>query len=176
MLYWRIRNEERVRGCYVTRVSTVESPRGMVGTRGTIQSSWNRQFIFLTNRYTTQSQASSWQLGSTQCGPTSPRVDPKSGLGHGEMAQWLRALVALAEDPGSVRSTHMMSHKCLLPVPGDLMPSSRLFWHRTCTWYIFCTCTYMQANISYIKHKRKINKSLKSILCVYVLVFFEPSP
>jgi hypothetical protein len=91
-------------------------------------------------------------------------------------AQWLKMLVALAEDPGSVRSTHMMSHKCLLPVPGDQMPSSRLFWHRTCTWYIFCTCTYMQANISYIKHKRKINKSLKSILCVYVLVFFEPSP
>ena len=29
--------------------------------------------------------------------------------GAGEMAQWLRALSALAEDPGSIPSTHMVA-------------------------------------------------------------------
>jgi hypothetical protein len=30
-----------------------------------------------------------------------------------EMAQWLRALTALSEDPGSMPSTHMAAHSCL---------------------------------------------------------------
>ena len=30
-----------------------------------------------------------------------------------EMVQWLRALVALAEDPGSVPSTHMVAYNHL---------------------------------------------------------------
>jgi hypothetical protein len=30
--------------------------------------------------------------------------------GAGEMAQWLRALVVLPEDPGSVPSTHCEAH------------------------------------------------------------------
>lgn len=40
----------------------------------------------------------------------------------GEETQQLRALVALAEEPGSSPSTHMVTHN---PVPGD---SSALFW------------------------------------------------
>ena len=35
------------------------------------------------------------------------------GDGTGEMAQWLRALTALSEDPGSIPSTHMAAHNCL---------------------------------------------------------------
>jgi hypothetical protein len=35
------------------------------------------------------------------------------GLEAGEMAQWLRALAALPEDPGSIPSTHMTAHTCL---------------------------------------------------------------
>ena len=30
----------------------------------------------------------------------------------GEMDQWLGAFVALAEDPGSIPSTHMAAHNC----------------------------------------------------------------
>jgi hypothetical protein len=33
--------------------------------------------------------------------------------GAGEMAQWLRVLAVLPEDPGSVLSTHMSVDKCL---------------------------------------------------------------
>jgi hypothetical protein len=45
------------------------------------------------------------------------------------MAQWLRALIALTEDPGSIPSTHMMVHNHA-PVPGDLMPSSDFNRHQ----------------------------------------------
>ena len=34
-------------------------------------------------------------------------------LGAGEMAQWLRTLVALAEDLGLVSSIYMAAHSCL---------------------------------------------------------------
>ena len=34
-------------------------------------------------------------------------------VGAGELAQWLRALAALPEDPGSISSTHMVGHTCL---------------------------------------------------------------
>ena len=37
----------------------------------------------------------------------------KSIRGAGEMAQRLRALTALPEDPGSIPSTHMAAHNCL---------------------------------------------------------------
>ena len=40
------------------------------------------------------------------------------------MAQWLRALAALAEDTGSVPSTYMEAHIHLTPVPDDPTPSS----------------------------------------------------
>ena len=33
--------------------------------------------------------------------------------GAGEVAQQLRALASLPEDPGSVPSTHMAAHNCL---------------------------------------------------------------
>jgi hypothetical protein len=34
-------------------------------------------------------------------------------MGTEELAQQVRALIALAEDPGSIHSTHMMAHSCL---------------------------------------------------------------
>ena len=34
----------------------------------------------------------------------------KGADGVGEVAQWLRALAALPEDPGSIPSTHMTAH------------------------------------------------------------------
>jgi hypothetical protein len=34
----------------------------------------------------------------------------KRGYGAGEMAQWLGTLVTLAEDPGSLLSTHVVAH------------------------------------------------------------------
>ena len=40
------------------------------------------------------------------------------------MVQWLRALAALAEDPGSVPSTYMEAHIHLILFPDDPTPSS----------------------------------------------------
>ncbi|CAO2608825.1 hypothetical protein LEMLEM_LOCUS13963 [Lemmus lemmus] len=37
----------------------------------------------------------------------------ESDTGLEEMAQRLRALTALPEDPGSIPSTHMAAHNCL---------------------------------------------------------------
>lgn len=49
----------------------------------------------------------------------------KEELGAGEeLAQKLRALVALVEDLGSIPSTHIMPS--IVPVPGNL---------QACTWY-----------------------------------------
>ena len=45
--------------------------------------------------------------------------------GAGETAQKLRALAALAEDPGSVPSTHMAAQRSATPVPRDGMTSSQ---------------------------------------------------
>ena len=36
----------------------------------------------------------------------------KMCLGAGEMTQWLRALVSLPKDPGSIPGTPMVTHKC----------------------------------------------------------------
>jgi hypothetical protein len=49
----------------------------------------------------------------------------------GGMAQWLRALASLLQDPSLVPSTHIrVSRICLLtPVPGNLKASSGLFRH-----------------------------------------------
>ena len=44
---------------------------------------------------------------------TEHRLIIKENGGAGEMAQWLRALDALPEDPGSIPSTHMAVHNCL---------------------------------------------------------------
>jgi hypothetical protein len=44
-----------------------------------------------------------------------------------EMAWWLRTLIVLVEDPGSVPSSHITAHSCLLTlIPGDPMPLSGL--------------------------------------------------
>jgi hypothetical protein len=52
------------------------------------------------------------------------------------MAQQLRALADVAENPGSVSTIHMVySH----PVPGALMSSSRLCRHQPCICHV-CTC------------------------------------
>ena len=50
------------------------------------------------------------------------------------MTQWLRALAALAEDLASVSSTHMVAHRCLTSVPGDLTVSSQKL--QMGTWYL----------------------------------------
>ena len=46
--------------------------------------------------------------------------------GAGEMAQQLRALAALLEDPGSVASTRMAAHNCLNSIAGDPTLSQKL--------------------------------------------------
>ena len=45
------------------------------------------------------------------------------------MAQQVRALAALAEDPDLAPSTHMEAHNHLIPAPGDPAPSSGLCEH-----------------------------------------------
>lgn len=49
------------------------------------------------------------------------------------MTQWLKAIVALAEDPGSVSSTYIMTHN-------HLVLSSDFCGYQACTW-----CTYIHA-------------------------------
>jgi hypothetical protein len=39
--------------------------------------------------------------------------------GAGDMGEWLRAFKVLAEDPGSVSSTHTRSQLLLTSVPGE---------------------------------------------------------
>ena len=48
----------------------------------------------------------------------------------GEMAQQLRALAALIEDPGSIPSTHRAAL-----VPGNPMPSSDSRGHQAHMWF-----------------------------------------
>lgn len=56
---------------------------------------------------------------------------PRLHRGVGEMAYWLRELLAFGEDPGSVLSTHVAVCSCLTPVPAALMPSPGVFGHCT---------------------------------------------
>lgn len=52
------------------------------------------------------------------------------------MDQWLRALVALSEDPGSIPITYMAAHSHLItPVLGNFMPSSGFHGHWAGMWY-----------------------------------------
>jgi hypothetical protein len=62
------------------------------------------------------------------------------------MAQQLRALAALPEDPGSISSTHKSAYTCRNSIPGDLTSSYR---HR-------------QGKHQYIQNKNK--QFLKEIL------------
>jgi hypothetical protein len=53
-----------------------------------------------------------------------------------QVAQWVRALAALAEDPGSNPSTHMgISQPPVIPVPGRTMPLLATVG-TACTWYV----------------------------------------
>lgn len=47
----------------------------------------------------------------------------------GDITQWLSIHTTLAEDLGSVPGTHKASHKCLTPVPRDLIPTFELHGH-----------------------------------------------
>ena len=69
------------------------------------------------------------------------------------MAQWLRSLAALAEDPGSVPApTWRLATVCNSSSRGDQMPSSGLFDH------FMHMCTYIYACIHTYIYKTKINK------------------
>lgn len=52
--------------------------------------------------------------------------------GAEQIAQWFRAFVALAEDPCSILSTHIIDHNCLSSSSGDPMPSSDQGHIHTC--------------------------------------------
>lgn len=52
--------------------------------------------------------------------------EPRNALKIPGLGQWLRALVALVEDPGSSPAPHGGSRLSLTPVPGDTTPSCGL--------------------------------------------------
>lgn len=52
--------------------------------------------------------------------------------GAGKMAQWLKTLAVLPEDPG--QHPHGDSEPSVTPAPGDLMPSSDLLGHLARLW------------------------------------------
>lgn len=47
-------------------------------------------------------------------------------VGAGELAQWFRAFLAIAKDPGSVPSTTQWLTSPLTPIPSKFIPSSGL--------------------------------------------------
>jgi hypothetical protein len=51
----------------------------------------------------------------------------------GEMAQWLRALTALPEDPGSILSPHMAAHMSVTLVWGIWHPCTDMQIKQQCT-------------------------------------------
>lgn len=53
--------------------------------------------------------------------------------GAGDMAQWLKALAALAEDLGLIPRTHVSAHNVCYSSPRDRMPSPDLPGHQTYT-------------------------------------------
>lgn len=65
------------------------------------------------------------------------------------MAQWSRALVALAKDPDPILNTYKT-----MPTPGDLMPSSGLHRHQQHTW---CTNTQAGKTPVHINRRKKLN-------------------
>jgi hypothetical protein len=58
-----------------------------------------------------------------------------SKLRAGEFTQWLRALIAFAEEQGSIPSFQKAAHNWLYatPVPVNMMPSSHRLRNRTLT-------------------------------------------
>lgn len=75
-------------------------------------------------------------------------------MGAGQLAWWLRALVALLEEPGSTASTDMVVHNHLKTlVPEDPMLSSELCGHGGRPIVHTHTCnqnTYVYVNLSKI--------------------------
>lgn len=53
------------------------------------------------------------------------------------MTQQLRALPPLTEDQGPIFGTHLATHNCLMPAPGDPMASNGLHRHLTCGTHIY---------------------------------------
>jgi hypothetical protein len=69
-----------------------------------------------------------------------------SNLQAGVMAQGLRTLAVLPEDPGSIPSTHIAPTTVIIPVPENLISSSGLQGNQAGTWY-----TYIRAYRTHIK-------------------------
>jgi hypothetical protein len=72
-----------------------------------------------------------------------------------EMAQQLRALVTLLEDPSSDLSTHVVAHSIC---NSQFQGFQHTLLASTCTRYLHGTQTYMQAKHSYTQNKKKISK------------------
>jgi len=62
------------------------------------------------------------------------------------LGRWLRAAVALVEEPGSVPSTHDSSQLLTSPVPGHPKASSDFCWHRQ----VHATSTHIQQTSTHI--------------------------
>ena len=68
----------------------------------------------------------------------------------GEMARWLRALVALAEGLVFTQNSHGGSKSSAAPLSKDPVTSFDIQGHRACMW-----CTYVQAGET---HKTNLQK------------------
>ena len=76
----------------------------------------------------------------------------KNIFGSEEMAQGLKVLAALAEDPGSNPSTHIVDPNCNSSFRG----SETLFWPLW-AWHTLATQTYVQAKNKKTKNKKQKN-------------------
>lgn len=95
------------------------------------------------------------------------------GVGERRRARWLRALVDLTEDPGSILSTHMEAHSHVIPVLVDWMSSSDLSRHQAWIW-----CTDLKASKTLIHINLNIRKGgmtfcFPSLIWIPVLLSFR---
>lgn len=72
-----------------------------------------------------------------------------------EMAQWLKALVTLPEDLGSIPRTHMVAHNLCYSSSKETMPFSGLQIFQACSW---CTSAHVGKLPTYINHFLKCKK------------------
>lgn len=63
--------------------------------------------------------------------------------------QWLRPLAALTEDLDCPQSPHDGSQPSVIPVLGDLTPSSGLQGHEVYTWYTGIKCIKITIHIKF---------------------------
>lgn len=87
----------------------------------------------------------------------------KNKFGAGKMAPWLRALVTLAKDPGSVSRTHKAVHNQLWLQFQGICCLLLALTGTACIWYAGKTLIHIKQNLYFQENQRKQIIILNSI-------------